>query len=95
MPAFHIQRSQTIDADVSDVFNAVTDYSTWTRWSPWLQVDPEAEVTVSDPPNAMGATYHWKGELVGEGSMTHRELQPPRNSSSNASMLADLAFVKP
>ncbi|HBE65494.1 MAG TPA: transcriptional regulator [Rhodopirellula baltica] len=95
MPAFHIQRSQTIDADTRDVYDAVRDYSTWTRWSPWLQVDPDAEVTVSDPSNELGATYHWKGELVGEGSMTHRQLQAPKSLSANASVQADLAFVKP
>ncbi|MCC9644015.1 SRPBCC family protein [Rhodopirellula sp. JC740] len=95
MPAFHIQRSQCIDADVQDVYDAVVDYSTWTRWSPWLQVDPEAEVNVSEPSNKIGATYHWNGELVGEGSMTHSQLEPPKNAASKASMKADLAFIKP
>lgn len=89
MPRFHIQRSIIIDAFAAQVFDTVADFGTWTTWSPWLPIEPDAKVTVSDPPDKEGSQYHWEGELVGEGQMTHTEL------NRSGSITSDLSFIKP
>ena len=78
MPAYHVQRSIVIDAPIETVFETVADYRTWTSWSPWLCVDPNAEVTVSENSNAVHSTYQWQGELVGQGEIEHKTLQHPQ-----------------
>lgn len=74
MPKFHVQRSIEINAARAEVFRRVADFSTWQIWSPWLIAEPDANVTVSDDPSAVGATYAWDGEVVGAGQMTHQRM---------------------
>lgn len=90
MPAYTVSRSILVDASASAVFDHIADFGTWTRWSPWLPIDPAAEVTVSDPPAAVGSRYAWKGEIVGQGSMEHQTLDAERGHIESK-----LVFVKP
>ena len=89
MPAYHVQRSTTIQASAEKVFDTVADFGTWTTWSPWLGVDKEAVVTVSDDSNSVGSLYHWVGELVGEGEIEHEVLDPARSIED------EIRFLKP
>jgi len=89
MPRYHVQRSIHIDALPQRVFDVVADFGTWTTWSPWLCADPQAEVTVSQPSSSVGSVYAWKGEIVGQGEVEHRELQPGRL------IREELRFLKP
>ena len=52
-----------------------SDFSTWTKWSPWLIAEPGANVTVSTDPSSVGSTYAWDGEVVGAGQLTHEKLE--------------------
>ncbi len=76
MPKFHVQRSTTIEASLDKVFEVVSDYSTWTTWSPWLCAEPTAKVTVSEDSTSVGSTYAWEGEITGAGEMEHLQLEP-------------------
>lgn len=89
MPRFHVDRSTQISAAPGAVFATVADFGTWTTWSPWLCAEPDAEVTVSDDSSSVGSTYAWKGEIVGEGVIEHRRLEPGRLIEE------ELRFVKP
>lgn len=89
MPAYDVRRSISVDAPEDRVFDAVADFGSWTSWSPWLGIDPRAEVTVSDPPNSVGSLYRWNGELVGEGELEHVHLDRPHRIEDQ------LRFVKP
>lgn len=89
MPRFHVQRSTQINASPEDVFAKVADFSTWTTWSPWLCAEPDAEVTVSDDSSSVGSTYAWKGEVVGEGIIEHKRLEPGRLVDE------EIRFIKP
>jgi len=71
MPKYHIEKSITVQADSSTVFNTLADYGQWTSWSPWLIAEPTAVVTVSDDPRYVGSTYAWVGQITGEGKLTH------------------------
>ena len=89
MPAFSVQRSVLIDATPEKVFDTVSDFGTWTTWSPWLPAEKTAKVTVSENANSVGSTYHWVGEVVGEGQLEHIELHRPQK------IIDDIRFIKP
>ena len=86
---YHVSRSITINASPEDVFETVADYSRWTLWSPWLCAEPDAHVHVTDDPASVGSVYSWKGEIVGEGEIEHRRLDPGRTVED------EIRFVKP
>jgi len=69
MPAYHVQRSITVNASVKTLKDSLTNFKEWIKWSPWLVMEPEATVTYSDRQGQVGATYGWSGILVGAGSM--------------------------
>ena len=78
MPRFHVQKSTLIQADPQRVFDVVSDFDTWTTWSPWLCSEPNAKVTVSADSDSVGSLYAWEGELVGAGEIEHRRLESGR-----------------
>lgn len=89
MPAYQIEQSTAIKADVDQVFDTVADYRTWTTWSPWLIAEPEAEVTVSTDSTSVGSTYAWRGKVTGQGELEHQQLMRPRAIED------ELRFIKP
>ena len=89
MPRFHVQRSIQINASPEEVFNTVADFGTWTKWSPWLCSEPDAKVTVTEDASSVGSIYAWKGDVVGQGEIEHRQLEPGRLIDE------EIRFVKP
>lgn len=89
MPKYHVARTVWIDAPAQKVYDVIADYRTWTTWSPWLIAEPDAKVTVSNPPQQIGSTYAWEGAVTGAGRLTHRQLEPGRR------IVDDLEFFKP
>jgi len=69
MPAYHVQRSITVNTSVKTLRDSLKNYKEWPKWSPWLVMEPDATVTYSDRQGQVGATYGWSGILVGAGSM--------------------------
>jgi hypothetical protein len=89
MPAYELARSITINCSTQAAYELVSDYSTWTKWSPWLLAEPATKVNTSSDPRSIGSKYEWKGEITGQGELTTIELK------RNESMIADLRFIKP
>lgn len=89
MPSYLVERSIFIDAPPEKVFEVVSDFGTWTAWSPWLIAEPDAKVTVSDDRASVGSTYAWEGEVTGAGGMTHQELTSPSR------IVSEIRFLKP
>ncbi|MDB2657073.1 SRPBCC family protein [Crocinitomicaceae bacterium] len=85
MPKMHIERSGLINASLDEVFKIVSDFHTWTEWSPWLVTEPGAKVNVRED----GKYYSWEGDVVGAGEMTIS------NEVENTSVDIDLMFLKP
>lgn len=74
---FGIQRSTRIAAPADKIFPLVNDLRAWDTWSPWSKLDPNAQVTLSEPAVGKGAKISWNGnDQVGEGSMTVVESRP-------------------
>lgn len=89
MPKFSVAESIEIEASPERVFDVVSDFSTWTTWSPWLCAEPEATVEVTDDPKSVGSGYSWNGEIVGQGEMKHMVLEP------SVRIVEDLRLLKP
>ena len=89
MSRFHVCRSIHIKAAPEKVFDTISDFSTWTTWSPWLCAEPDAQVTVSEDPSSVGSLYAWTGAVVGAGEIEHRQLQPGRLIED------EIRFIKP
>lgn len=89
MPSWNVDQSIEINADVGSVYDLVSDFRTWTSWSPWLIAEPTTQVEISPIGNAVRSKYHWVGKIVGEGQLTHESLVPRESVRSR------LEFIKP
>lgn len=88
MPALKIVKSVSIDAPVSAVLDVVSNFEKWVPWSPWLLMEPEAKVEVSDDKQY----YSWDGDRVGAGNMA---LLNTETSGNTTTINYDLHFLKP
>jgi hypothetical protein len=75
--SFHVERSATMAAPASAVFEQVNDFHRWEKWNPWQKLDPQAKYTYEGPPAGVGSILRWAGNSeVGEGDMTIQESRP-------------------
>lgn len=88
MPAINVERSVRINAPRSKVRSAIDNFAEWPKWSPWLCMEPSANVNVFGTAGQIGHGYDWKGELVGAGGM-----KLAGKSDNHVDM--DLEFLKP
>ncbi|MBN4081863.1 SRPBCC family protein [bacterium AH-315-C07] len=83
----HVERSTVIKADVSAIFDHVNDLKKWTKWMPWMEMDPDIEITYGSSSSGSGASYSWVGNAdVGSGTLTIKE------SVENKSISTELDF---
>ncbi|QBY01873.1 hypothetical protein E2K80_15005 [Rhodophyticola sp. CCM32] len=64
-----IERQITIDAPPGDVFPLVNSLQRGEEWSPWLDRDPNVQITHSGPEAGVGAIMEWVSDVpeVGNG----------------------------
>ena len=87
---YTVERTTTVQADPSRIYEQVEDFHRWTAWSPWEELDPDMQRTYSGPERGVGATYSWSGNRkAGEGRM---EITRADDTSC---VLIDLQFIKP
>lgn len=85
---FNVYREKVIEAPREVVYNLINDYKKWPEWSPWLAQEPNAKITFSDTTAGVNAFYHWKGDILGEGSIK-------TIFSNKDSILQKIKFIKP
>lgn len=85
MPKIKTNRSITINAPASKVFKFINDLKEWKHWSPWLNMEPEHELIISEDHKFQ----QWKGKRIGEGSLK------VTSEKENQSIDLDLEFLKP
>jgi uncharacterized protein YndB with AHSA1/START domain len=71
-------RSIEIAAPPATIYPYVSDLRRMNEWSPWMELDPNAEITFTGPTEGVGQTMQWKSEdpKVGSGSQTITRLEP-------------------
>jgi effector-binding domain-containing protein len=83
-----VSRSITINTSQKVVVQQFQLYKNWTRWSPWIDADTEAELVYFGEDGKVNSGYSWDGEDVGAGRITTVQ-------SDASSMTFDLKFLKP
>ncbi|OQX28554.1 MAG: hypothetical protein B0D92_08275 [Spirochaeta sp. LUC14_002_19_P3] len=86
---YKVEKTITIYRSLAEVFTAVSDFSTWARWSPWLCLDPDCTVSIDKPKGTVGHRQAWEGKLIGSGEMRISSLKTEK------SIDYDLQFIKP
>ncbi|MEM9266746.1 MAG: SRPBCC family protein [Cyanobacteria bacterium P01_F01_bin.13] len=73
----HVERSLLISAPPTEIFPLVSDFNQWDAWSPWTDIDPNAEMTISG--SGVGQTMAWHSEdpQVGSGTQEVIGLESP------------------
>jgi hypothetical protein len=67
----HLERSITVSASTADVASFAQDLKRLNEWSPWMDKDPDMQMTYGDSTIGIGAWYSWEGnDDVGKGKMT-------------------------
>ena len=67
---YHLERSITIHAPASTVFEEVNNFRRWDHWSPWKGIDPNTIIRCEGPESGVGSRMLWASEnpKVGKGS---------------------------
>jgi uncharacterized protein YndB with AHSA1/START domain len=87
---YTVERSTTIAAPPSRVYEEVVDFHNWTKWSPWEDLDPALKRDYSGTESGAGAVYAWSGNRkAGQGRMTITEATAPSR------VRIDVLFEKP
>ncbi len=85
-----VQRTATIKAPPEKIYPLLTDFHSWSAWSPYEKMDPSMKRSYSGPATGKGATYAWQGNSkVGVGRMEIAEATAPSKVD------IDLHFLKP
>ena len=74
---FRVERSATIAAPASALFEQVNNHHNFSKWNPFLALDPNVKNTFSGPDSGVGAVCAWDGNSdIGAGSSTITESTP-------------------
>lgn len=71
---YQLSVSQEISAPTATVRDFLTDLSNFSTWNPFLEMDPNAVVEISQPASGVGASYSWASKKIGSGVMTITEI---------------------
>ncbi len=86
---YHIERSIEISAPKALVYDQVRLFKNFTIWSPWKELDPNMQSSITGTDGEPGAVYQWSGnDDVGAGSQTIRRVTADR-------IELDLVFTAP
>lgn len=81
----NISKSIEINASADKIYKVLGDFNHWKYWSPWLLLEANAQVKVSD--NAK--YFEWEGKRIGTGNMK------VMNETYLKLIEYDLNFLKP
>jgi len=86
---YHIERSIEIRAPKALVYQQVRLFKNFIIWSPWKELDPNMQSSITGADGEPGAVYQWSGnDDVGAGRQTIRRVTPDR-------IEMDLVFTAP
>jgi len=74
----HIERTATIHAKPESVYGLLNNLSSYDKWMPWNQLDPNWKVEYASQTQGTGAWYKWNSsnKQVGNGKLTIDESVP-------------------
>lgn len=82
----NITRTVSMKCSPSQVYSLVNDLKKWDEWNPWHLRDSSMVINYPGTTRGVGASYTWKGELSGTGSLEIID------ASKNESIKTELTF---
>lgn len=74
---YQLERHLDLAATPEEITPFLTDLRKWSLWNPWDRIDPNLQLTYSEPSSGVGAHYEWVGnDDVGSGRMDIRSIEP-------------------
>jgi uncharacterized protein YndB with AHSA1/START domain len=73
---FHVERSVAIAAPAGKVYPLIAAPAEWKRWSAWNLRDPKMRIEYGGPASGAGASWSWRSETEGNGTMEFTEAVP-------------------
>ena len=67
--SFDAAETRTIQAPSQVIYDNIKDFKNWESWGPWMAEDPDLEFAYAEKTEGEGASYSWKSEVMGDGSM--------------------------
>ncbi|MBK8848197.1 MAG: SRPBCC family protein [Bacteroidetes bacterium] len=86
---YEITESKSIKGDAGVIWQNISRHHEFVKWNPWSKMDPDNKVTYKGEDGAVGSSYAWVGEKMGQGEMITTSLEPGKSHS------CDLNFIKP
>ncbi|WP_179352686.1 SRPBCC family protein [Winogradskyella vidalii] len=83
--SYEVTRTRTIAAPQAVVYENVIDFKNWESWNPWIEANPDMEITLGEQTHGVDGHYSWNanGDI---GSMTTTASTP------HASISQELQF---
>jgi hypothetical protein len=79
---WHVERSISVNASPSKIYNLTTDFKNWSKWSPWYNLDPNAKWIFSDSTFGVSAWYSWESEQSNLGKGRLEMISAIKNQSN-------------
>ena len=73
---YDVAKSKVMNAPAEVVFNNVKDFRNWKDWGPWMEEDENLQISYAEKTSGEGASYSWKSEVMGDGSMNTVKVIP-------------------
>lgn len=73
---FQVEESKVIDAPDELLFATINEYRTWEKWGPWMDESDDFIHSYPGTTSGEGASYSWKSETQGDGSMKTIKASP-------------------
>ena len=87
---FTVTRKLSAAAAPAQVYEVISDFHQWQKWSPWDEMDPDMKREYTGAERGKEASYYWKGnDKVGEGRMTITDVK------EGSSVTIKLEFLQP
>jgi effector-binding domain-containing protein len=86
---YFVERTIQIDAPKQVVFPHVKFWKAWIAWSPWVEMEPTAQISYEGSDGEVGAKYKWNGKITGMGEMVNVGVK------ENEELLYHLKFIEP
>jgi effector-binding domain-containing protein len=87
--SYDVAVTQQIPAPESLLFEQVNELRNWQLWGPWNEADPEMSVSYGAISAGEGASYAWKSEIEGNGSISTQK------TVKNDTILQKITFETP
>jgi len=73
--SYNVMRTRTVNAPAAVIFNNINDFKNWETWSPWVEKEPDLQISYPEQTSGVGGSYSWVGK-EGAGNMKTLDVSP-------------------